>query len=173
MPIYEYRCPDGHTFEVFQRMADPPSESCEVCGKSPVEKVLYPVAVHYKGSGFYSTDYGKGGRKAAASKDGDSASSSSNNDSGPSKDSSSSEDGLVDHILRELEQAGADRRLAPLGGPVADDTAGRERLPGRRRLRRRGATEHRDRGEVLLIAEDHRLAADRRQLAAEPAVQGP
>ena len=65
MPIYEYRCPDGHTFEVFQRMADAPSETCEVCGKSPVEKVLYPVSVHFKGSGFYSTDYGKGGRKKA------------------------------------------------------------------------------------------------------------
>ncbi|MBA2332414.1 MAG: zinc ribbon domain-containing protein [Actinobacteria bacterium] len=96
MPIYEYRCPDGHTFEVFQRMADPPSEVCEVCGKAPVEKVLYPVAVHYKGSGFYSTDYGKGGRKAAATKEGDSSSSS--NDSGSSgkdsgsKDSSSSSD---------------------------------------------------------------------------------
>jgi hypothetical protein len=44
-------------------MADAPSETCEVCGKSPVEKVLYPVSVHFKGSGFYSTDYGKGGRK--------------------------------------------------------------------------------------------------------------
>ncbi len=63
MPVYEYRCPDGHTFEVFQRMSDPPSETCEVCGKSPVEKVLYPVSVHFKGSGFYSTDYGRGGRK--------------------------------------------------------------------------------------------------------------
>ena len=63
MPIYEYRCPDGHTFEVFQRFADAPIEKCEVCGKSPVEKVLYPVSVHFKGSGFYSTDYGKGGRK--------------------------------------------------------------------------------------------------------------
>ena len=73
MPIYEYRCPDGHTFEVFQRMADPPSETCEICGKSPVEKVLYPVSVHFKGSGFYSTDYGRGGRKSAA-KEGDSSS---------------------------------------------------------------------------------------------------
>jgi putative FmdB family regulatory protein len=63
MPVYEYRCPDGHTFEVFQRMSDPPSETCEVCGKSPVEKVLYPVSVHFKGSGFYSTDYGRGGKK--------------------------------------------------------------------------------------------------------------
>ena len=73
MPIYEYRCPDGHTFEVFQRMSDAPVEKCEVCGKSPVEKVLYPVSVHFKGSGFYSTDYGRSGRKKGdSSKDGDS-----------------------------------------------------------------------------------------------------
>ncbi|HEX3291408.1 MAG TPA: zinc ribbon domain-containing protein [Gaiella sp.] len=70
MPIYEYRCPNGHTFEVFQRMSDPPASACEVCGASPVEKVLFPVAVHFKGSGFYATDYGRGSRKAA--KDGES-----------------------------------------------------------------------------------------------------
>ncbi|MBA2463013.1 MAG: zinc ribbon domain-containing protein [Actinobacteria bacterium] len=64
MPVYEYRCPDGHTFEVFQRMSDAPSEVCEICGKGPVEKLLYPVAVHFKGSGFYSTDYGRASRKA-------------------------------------------------------------------------------------------------------------
>ena len=66
MPIYEYRCPNGHTFEVFQRMSDPPASVCEVCGAGPVEKVLFPVAVHYKGSGFYSTDYGRGSRKRDA-----------------------------------------------------------------------------------------------------------
>lgn len=65
MPIYEYRCPNGHTFEVFQRMSDAPIEHCETCGVGPLEKVLYPVAVHFKGSGFYSTDYGRGGRKSA------------------------------------------------------------------------------------------------------------
>ena len=71
MPIYEYRCPNGHTFEVFQRMSDPPASACEVCGAGPVEKVLFPVAVHFKGSGFYSTDYGRGSkRKDAAGKDG-------------------------------------------------------------------------------------------------------
>jgi putative FmdB family regulatory protein len=70
MPIYEYRCPNGHTFEVFQRMADPPVEACQVCSAGPVEKLLFPVAVHFKGSGFYSTDYGRGSRKA---KEGDSA----------------------------------------------------------------------------------------------------
>jgi putative FmdB family regulatory protein len=65
VPIYEYRCPNGHVFERFQRMTDPAPDACEVCGASPVELVLYPVAVHYKGSGFYSTDYGKGGKKKA------------------------------------------------------------------------------------------------------------
>ena len=75
MPIYEYRCPNGHTFEVFQRMSDPPVAACEVCGASPVEKVLFPVAVHFKGSGFYSTDYGRGSRKATA-KEGESGASS-------------------------------------------------------------------------------------------------
>ena len=56
-------------FEVFQRMADPPPEKCEVCGAAPVERVFYPVAVHYKGSGFYSTDYGRS-RKRGGSSDG-------------------------------------------------------------------------------------------------------
>jgi putative FmdB family regulatory protein len=58
VPIYEYRCPNGHTFELFQRMTDPPPDACVSCGAGPVEKLLFPVAVHFKGSGFYSTDYG-------------------------------------------------------------------------------------------------------------------
>ena len=66
MPIYEYRCPNGHVFELLQRMGDPPPEVCEVCGDGPVERVLYPVAVHFKGSGFYTTDYGRGSRKKEA-----------------------------------------------------------------------------------------------------------
>ena len=88
MPIYEYRCPDGHVFELFQRMSDPPAEACEVCGKSPVEKVLYPVSVHFKGSGFYTTDYGRGSRKKTdSSKDGggDSGSSEKKAESGEKK----------------------------------------------------------------------------------------
>ena len=85
MPIYEYRCPDGHTFEVFQRMTDPPSETCEVCGKGPVEKVLYPVSVHFKGSGFYSTDYGRSRKKTEVSKDGGEPSSTEKKDSGEKK----------------------------------------------------------------------------------------
>jgi len=69
MPIYEYRCPDNHVFEVFQRMSDSPVETCEVCGAGPVVRVLYPVAVHFKGSGFYTTDYGRGSKRPKDSKD--------------------------------------------------------------------------------------------------------
>ena len=89
MPIYEYRCPDGHTFETFQRMTDPPAEVCEICGKGPVEKLLYPVAVHFKGSGFYTTDYGRGSRKreAGGTEGGDSSSTSGD---GASSDTGSS-----------------------------------------------------------------------------------
>jgi putative FmdB family regulatory protein len=82
MPIYEYRCENGHTFEVMQRMTDPPVESCPEDG-SPVQRVFHPVAVHFKGSGFYNTDYGK--KKTGAS------SNSSDSDSGSSSSSESSD----------------------------------------------------------------------------------
>ena len=91
MPIYEYRCPNGHLFELFQRMSDDPPEQCEVCAAAPVERVLHPVAVHYKGSGFYTTDYGKGAKRAA-SKDGDSSSSTSSSSSDSSSPSSPGSD---------------------------------------------------------------------------------
>ncbi|HEY7622831.1 MAG TPA: FmdB family zinc ribbon protein [Solirubrobacteraceae bacterium] len=57
MPIYEYRCERGHTFEVMQRMTDEPVVSCTTCD-APVQRVFHPVAVHFKGKGFYNTDYG-------------------------------------------------------------------------------------------------------------------
>lgn len=89
MPIYEYKCPKGHIFELFQRMTDDPPAKCVECGAKPVQRVLHPVAVHYKGSGFYSTDYGKsGGRKGSSG--GDSSSSSSDSGSSGGGDSSSS-----------------------------------------------------------------------------------
>ena len=74
MPTYEYRCPNGHLFEVFKSINAPAPEVCPVCGEGPVEVVLHPVAVHFKGSGFYSTDYGRGNRRKGESKDGDSGS---------------------------------------------------------------------------------------------------
>ena len=92
MPFYEYRCQKGHTFEVMQRMTDDPVTECEKCGK-PVQRVFHPVAVHFKGSGFYNTDYGKKGSKAAekssSSDSGSSSSSSSDSSSKPEKKSES------------------------------------------------------------------------------------
>jgi putative FmdB family regulatory protein len=81
MPIYEYRCPNGHVFELFQRMTDPAPEGCVECSAGPVERVLYPVAVHFKGSGFYSTDYGRGNSRKAA-KESDSGSGESGDSGG-------------------------------------------------------------------------------------------
>ena len=75
MPTYEYRCANGHTFEVTQRMADDPITECQICG-APVERVFHPVAVHFKGSGFYTTDYGRGRSGAGASSDSSSGESS-------------------------------------------------------------------------------------------------
>jgi putative FmdB family regulatory protein len=90
MPIYEYRCENGHTFEVTQRMTDDPVASCQTCD-APVRRVFHPVAVHFKGSGFYNTDYGKAKRGAAnaesSSSDGKSA--DSKNSDGKSSDSDS------------------------------------------------------------------------------------
>jgi putative FmdB family regulatory protein len=58
MPLYDYRCENEHTFEVMQRMSDDPITECEVCGAA-VQRVLHAPAVHFKGSGFYTTDYGR------------------------------------------------------------------------------------------------------------------
>jgi putative FmdB family regulatory protein len=63
MPIYGYRCEEcGNELEVFQSMSDAPLKVCSKCG-GPLRKLLYPVGVQFKGSGFYSTDY-KNGRDA-------------------------------------------------------------------------------------------------------------
>jgi putative FmdB family regulatory protein len=89
MPIYEYRCENGHTFEVMQRMSDDALTACTICG-APVQRVFHPVAIHFKGSGFYNTDYGKRKRGAAAKEDGGSSKSESSSSDNSSGDSSSS-----------------------------------------------------------------------------------
>jgi putative FmdB family regulatory protein len=101
VPIYEYRCDRGHTFEVMQRMTDDPVLSCTRC-EAPVQRVFHPVAVHFKGKGFYNTDYGtrrrnrelersaKDGADKTESKSKDSSSSSSSEKSESKKSDSSS-----------------------------------------------------------------------------------
>jgi putative FmdB family regulatory protein len=92
MPIYEYRCENGHLFEVMQRITDDPVAHCEVCG-APVQRVFHPVAVHFKGSGFYNTDYGTARRRReneASAASGADSHDAKKSDSKPSSDSSSS-----------------------------------------------------------------------------------
>ena len=97
MPIYEYRCEKGHNFEVMQRMSDDPLQSCETCD-APVQRVFHPVAVHFKGSGFYNTDYGtrkrareksEGAEKSSESNGSDSKSETKKPDSKPDSKSDS------------------------------------------------------------------------------------
>ena len=108
MPIYEYRCVNGHEFEVMRSISDDPLTACETCS-APVERVFHPIAVHFKGSGFYNTDYGTKKRsreakeykesnksetseksKDSGAKDGAGSSGSSSSDSGSSKPDSGS-----------------------------------------------------------------------------------
>lgn len=94
MPTYEYRCENGHNFEIVQRMTEDPVSSCTVCGAS-VKRVFHPVAVHFKGSGFYNTDYGTRKRSKEKENGGgegksESASSTGSSDGGGSDSSSSS-----------------------------------------------------------------------------------
>ena len=95
MPIYEYKCDNGHVFDVIQKMVDDPLTECQECG-APAVRVLHSPAVHFKGSGFYNTDYGKkkkggtGPDGAKESKPGAGSSDSGRGDSGPS-DSKKSE----------------------------------------------------------------------------------
>jgi putative FmdB family regulatory protein len=89
MPIYEYKCENGHTFEVMQRMSDEPLTECTICG-APVQRVFHPVAIHFKGSGFYNTDYGKRKRGASAKEDGSKPSETKAETKSESKPASSS-----------------------------------------------------------------------------------
>jgi putative FmdB family regulatory protein len=86
MPIYEYKCENGHVFDTIQKMTDEPLTKCEECG-APAARVLTPPAIHFKGSGFHNTDYGtkRGGGNGSSESGGEKSS-----DGGPSDSKSSS-----------------------------------------------------------------------------------
>jgi putative FmdB family regulatory protein len=92
MPIYEYKCEKGHVFDVVQRMTDEALTECQECG-APAVRVLHSPAVHFKGSGFYNTDYGKkkGGAPASGSESGGESGSDSGSSDSKSSDSKSSD----------------------------------------------------------------------------------
>jgi putative FmdB family regulatory protein len=88
VPIYEYKCENGHVFDVIQKFTDEPLTECQECG-APAVRVLHSPAIHFKGSGFHNTDYGKGKATAAASSDGGNGSSEGSGESKPSESSDS------------------------------------------------------------------------------------
>jgi putative FmdB family regulatory protein len=89
MPIYEYRCENGHSFEAFQSMSEDPLTTCEVCD-APASRQLSAPAVHFKGSGFYTTDYARKSAKKPGSEGGGSDDSGSKTDKDKSEKSSGS-----------------------------------------------------------------------------------
>jgi predicted nucleic acid-binding Zn ribbon protein len=125
MPIYEYRRPDGTTFEMQQTFADEPLKVDPETGV-PVERVLHPPAVHFKGKGFYNTDYGtrKRQRETAAAAEGssagDSKAGSASKDS-PSKDASGGASSADSKSASTSEKASAPAKSAE-SKPAASKT---------------------------------------------------
>ena len=109
MPIYEYRCEKGHTFEVMQRMSDDPVTSCSTC-EAPVQRVFHPVAVHFKGSGFYRTD----SRKSGAATDGAARSEKSGDKSGEK-----AADKSTDKVTKSGDKAASSSSSADSGSSSA------------------------------------------------------
>ena len=84
MPTYEYRCPNGHEFEQFQRMSEPPVATCPVCGAQAERQLSGGAGLLFKGSGFYITDYRSESYKKAAEADKGGSPSSGSSDSSKS-----------------------------------------------------------------------------------------
>jgi len=81
MPTYGYRCGNcGHQFEIVQRISEEPLTTCPKC-QGKLSKVLYPVGISFKGSGFYTTDYKGADKSSAGSSNGSASSSEGSGDS--------------------------------------------------------------------------------------------
>jgi putative FmdB family regulatory protein len=83
MPTYGYRCGScGHQFEIVQRISEEPLTTCPKC-QGKLSKVLYPVGISFKGSGFYTTDYKGAGKSSAGSSNGSASTSDGGSESKP------------------------------------------------------------------------------------------
>lgn len=108
MPVYEYRCTKGHTFEVIQRMSEDAISKCEVCGKS-AQRVLYAPAIHFKGTGFHNTDYGTKKRP----RDGDKSDGATKTDAGSSDAGSGTSDSATPKVKEATPADTAKRATGP------------------------------------------------------------
>tara|TARA_B100001179_G_scaffold39405_1_gene25620 strand:- start:108 stop:470 length:363 start_codon:yes stop_codon:yes gene_type:complete len=92
MPTYDYRCPNGHKFEVFQRISAGPGAECPDCGEDSERMISGGAGLIFKGEGFYITDYRSEDYKKKASSESGGVTSNSDSDSAVSKHSSSDSD---------------------------------------------------------------------------------
>jgi putative FmdB family regulatory protein len=108
MPTYEYRCPKGHHFELFQKMSDEPRAECPTCGAESDRILSGGAGFLFKGEGFYATDYRSESYKKAASKEG------GRDDSGGAGGKSSGKD----------EKTGSGSSPTPAPGKKSEGTSG-------------------------------------------------
>jgi putative FmdB family regulatory protein len=124
MPIYEYRRPDGSTFELQQSFSDDPLTVDPDSGV-PVERVLHAPAVHFKGKGFYNTDYGTRNRQretaaaAAAEKSTSEKSSKEKSSTEKSSETSSSQKSSDGGSSSSSDKGGKGSSKAAASKPVA------------------------------------------------------
>ena len=121
MPTYEYRCVScEHQFERFQRMSDEPVKVCEVCGE-PVKRLLFPVAIQFKGSGFYTTDYARRSALGSVGSNGASESGGSSPSVSSSESASSSQSGASSEGASSGngKSASSEASASPVSGSTA------------------------------------------------------
>jgi putative FmdB family regulatory protein len=121
MPLYEYECEScGHRFELIQRFADPPAERCAACGKGPIHKLLSAPAIHFKGTGWYVTDYAN--KKSDGSPKTDSGAPKPDSSS-KSDDSSKTDSGAPKSDGASKTDGSAKSDAASSGSPVSSGDA--------------------------------------------------
>ena len=146
MPTYEYRCPDGHTFERRAKMSEAASElECPTCGKIATRQLSGGAGLVFKGSGFYLTDYGKnahrgtapeaanGARKSRESSDGDSkggdSASSSKTAEGKSSEGKSGEGKSTEGKSSESKAESKSNEAKPAESKSKDKSGGSAAAP--------------------------------------------
>lgn len=105
MPIYEYKCENGHVFDIMQKMSEDRLKTCIEC-EAPVKKLMHPVNISFKGSGFYSTDY-KGSKKTEKSDSSKDSSKSTSTETSPSSETKSESNGA-----KRSESASTEKKAA-------------------------------------------------------------
>jgi putative FmdB family regulatory protein len=115
MPTYEYRCPEGHVFEKFQKMSEKPRTKCPQCGKVATRKISGGAGLVFKGSGFYITDYGKDGKGPRKPE----------SDAAPAAEAKSASDSKAESSKSEVKPAAAKSESSSANKPSSQSSKGK------------------------------------------------